>query len=108
MPAKKTARPKKDPEREARIEEEVLVDCYNEAERVSGWFCYLENQLTCPFTAECVNQSEVSPLKLGEHVRVLKILDTEAASNGAFFGQVEWQGRKLGVPLADLKAIKAD
>jgi hypothetical protein len=34
-----------DKEREERIRNEIIVDCYNESERFSGWYCYLEEEL---------------------------------------------------------------
>ena len=40
MPAKQ--RPKENREREERIANEVIVDAYDEGERMSGWHCYLE------------------------------------------------------------------
>jgi hypothetical protein len=34
--------PKRDEEREERISMEIIVDCYNETEAWSGWWCYLK------------------------------------------------------------------
>lgn len=34
--------PKRDDEREERITMEIVVDCYNESEAWSGWWCYLK------------------------------------------------------------------
>jgi hypothetical protein len=36
--------------REKCIDEEIIVDCYGEAERATGWYCYLEDRLEFPFT----------------------------------------------------------
>ena len=111
MPARRTtppARPAEDPDREERIEMEIVVDAYGEDERASGWFCYLDDRLACPFVAECVGEMEVSPLKKKERVTVLKVLDLDDPGYGTFFAQVEWQGRKMGVPLAQLVAVNAD
>ena len=36
---------KRDEEREQRITDEIVVDCYNEDERATGWSCYLGDQL---------------------------------------------------------------
>ena len=49
MPTRRhpTARPAEDPGREERIEMEIVVDCYNDSERATGWFCYLEDRLAC-------------------------------------------------------------
>jgi hypothetical protein len=51
------AKPKSDKIREERITMEVVVDCYNEAERFAGWFCYLEDKLEFPFRARCIARS---------------------------------------------------
>lgn len=44
------AKPKIDKSREERIDEEIIVDCYGEAERAMGWYYYLEDRLEFPFT----------------------------------------------------------
>lgn len=105
MPSARNARPAEDPEREARIMDEIVVDAYNEDERAAGWFCYLEDRLACPFKAKCIEEMEISPLKKGESVTVLKVLDLDDPSRGAFFAQIEWKDRKMGVPLAQLSAV---
>ena len=38
-----------DKAREERIQNEIIVDCYNESERFGGWYCYLEEKLKFPF-----------------------------------------------------------
>ena len=48
------AKPKHDKDCEHRIEMEIVVDCYNEYERATGWYCYLQDQLQFPFTAMCI------------------------------------------------------
>jgi hypothetical protein len=47
--------------------EEATVDCYNESEQTSGFFCMLEDQLAVPFTTKL----------LGEEIIVEKIDITE-------------------------------
>lgn len=54
---------KTDKVREERITMEIVVDCYNEPERFTGWFCYLEDKLEFPFCARCIARRNVSPLK---------------------------------------------
>jgi hypothetical protein len=44
------------------------VDCYNESERFSGWYCYLEEKLKFHFDALCIATSPVAQLKRGEPV----------------------------------------
>jgi hypothetical protein len=43
--------------------EESIVDCYNESEQISGFFCMLEDRLTVPFTTKLLGQ-EVSVEKI--------------------------------------------
>ena len=79
---------------------EVVVDCYNEAERFAGWFCYLEDKLEFPFRARCIARREVSPLRKGEEVEVIGMLDDGRDNPSDIFMKIKWQRRKLGVPLA--------
>ena len=99
--------PKRDEEREERIAMEIIVDCYNEQEAWSGWECYLEDKLAFPFQAECIRARRGSPLKVGERVKVIGMLDDDEAADALAEMQVEaeWQGRTLGVPLAQLTGV---
>ena len=99
--------PKRDDDREERITVEIVVDCYNEHEAWSGWWCYLDGKLACPFEAECIRERRTSPLKMGERVTVTRMLDDDEAADSLGDMQVEiaWQGRTLGVPLAQLRGI---
>ena len=108
MPTRRqpTARPAEDPEREERIELEIVVDCYNDSERASGWFCYLQDRLACPFEAECIEPTPASPLLPGERVTVLELLDPDE-TEGAFFASIQWQGREMAIPLSRLRALNA-
>jgi len=48
--------------KQARIEElieEAIVDCYNESEQISGFFCMLEERLTVPFNTKLLGQEVV-------------------------------------------------
>ena len=99
--------PKRDDEREERITMEIVVDCYNEHEAWSGWWCYLKGKLSCPFVAECIRERRGSPLKIGERVTVTGMLDDDEAADslGEMHVEIEWQGCTLGVPLAQLRGV---
>jgi hypothetical protein len=43
--------------------EQAIVDCYNESEQVSGFFCMMEDRLEVPFTTKLLGQ-EVSVEKI--------------------------------------------
>jgi hypothetical protein len=94
--------------REERIANEVTVDAYGSEEVMVGWLTYLQDSLACPFQAECIQEMKISPLRKGEKVTVLELLDDEEYLGSDFFVRIEWMGRKTGVPLAQLKPLKVD
>jgi hypothetical protein len=100
------AKPKIDKVREERIATEIVVDSCNEAERFGGWFCHLEEKLEFPFRARCVTGREVSPLKKGEEVEVIGMLDEGWDNPSEIFVRINRRRRKLGVPLAQLEGIE--
>lgn len=93
---------------ENRIRDEVIVDCYGSDEVSMGWLTYLQDSLACPFEAECIAEKKISPLRKGERVTVMELLDDEEYFGGDFFVRIEWMGRKMGVPLTQLKPLKVD
>ena len=99
------AKPKKDPVREARIQEEVVVDAYGPEEQAMGWYYYLEDKIRFPFQAQCIAAKTVSPLLKGETVEVRGMAPEEACASDMLV-LIEWQGRTLAVPLSQLQAIK--
>ncbi len=92
--------------REERIANEATVDAYGSEEVLSGWICYLEDNLAFPFEAECIEERKISPLRKGEKITVLELLSDDISIDGDFFVLIEWSGRKMGVPLAQLKPLK--
>lgn len=50
------ARIEHDPERDERIAMEAIVDCYDEYEVATGWYCYVQDRLSTPFTATWVSK----------------------------------------------------
>lgn len=99
-------KPKRDEEREERIEMEVVVDCYNEDERAAGWYCYLEDRLQFPFSAKCVAKRAVSPLKVKDEVEVIGVAPDEECGSEIFV-MIRWEKDGLAVPLAQLEPIDA-
>ena len=86
---------------------EIVVDCYDEHEARSGWWCELDGKLSYPFEAECIHERRGTPLKIGERVTVNDMLDDDGAADSFGVMQVEiaWQGRTLAVPLAQLQGV---
>jgi len=98
--------PKRDPVREDRIYNEAIVDTRPE-EQAMSWYYYLEGKVTFPFQARCVAANAVSPLRKGESVEVLRMAVEDACEHDMLV-QIRWQGRKMAVPLSQLKAIHLD
>jgi len=70
------AKPKRDPIREDRIHEEVIVDANGPEEQAMGWYYYLEDKLRFPFQAKCIVSKVVSPLRKGETVEVRRMVSS--------------------------------
>jgi Calcium binding len=101
------AKPKRDPVREARIHEEIIVDAYGPEEQAMGWYYYLEDKIHFPFQAKCIGSNVISPLQRGESVEV-RGLAPEDTCSGDMLVQIRWQGRTVAVPLSQLTAIDPD
>jgi hypothetical protein len=99
-------KPKSDKAREERITNEIIVECYNESEQFTGWYCHLEEKLKFPFSGLCIATVPVSPLKRGEQVEVIGMLDDERHEPSEIFVRIQWRGRTMGVPLAQLEGIR--
>ena len=100
-------RPKTNATREARIEQEIVVDAYTCEERAMAWYYYLEQNLRFPFNARCTRRLAISPLRVGESVSVSR-LASERICEAEILVITRWQGRPLGVPLAQLTPLAVD
>ena len=47
--------------REERITMEIVVDAYGLEEQAMGWYYYLQDKITFPFTASCITKRRSSP-----------------------------------------------
>ena len=92
---------KKDAQREDRIANEIVVDAYDSGEQAMGWYCYLQDNLTFPFTATCTAECSTSPLNDNDEVQVLAMADSDDCEHDMFV-TIRWNRRKLAVPLAQL------
>jgi hypothetical protein len=99
-------KPKRDPVREDRIENEAIVDARPE-EQAMGWYYYLEGKIRFPFSAKCIARSAVSPLRKGETVEVLRMAPDDVCEHDMLV-QIRWSARKLAVPLSQLTAVDSD
>lgn len=93
--------------REKRIAHDIAVDCYTAEESALGWYYYLEGKLSFPFAARCLAARSVSPLKKGETAQVVALVHEDDCL-AEMFVLIAFGGRRVGVPLAQLKPVKAD
>jgi len=101
------AKTRRDPKREDRIQNEVIVDTYGAEEQAMGWYYYLDGKLKFPFRAQCVASKMVSPLRKGETIEVRRMAPEDACS-GDMLVLIRWQGRNMAVLLSQLVALDAD
>lgn len=96
-----STRPPKNPEREERIQMEIIVDAYGPEEQAVGWYCYLEDALGFPFSAQCTLERSTSPLRKGEKLEVTGMAAQDDCETEMFV-TVLWNKRTLAVPLGQL------
>ena len=100
-------KPKKDPVREDRIDNEAIADANGPEEQVMGWYYYLDDKIRFPFQAKCIAPKVVSPLRKGETVEVQGMAPEDACSVDMLV-LIRWRGRTMAVPLSQLVAIDPD
>jgi hypothetical protein len=72
-----------------------------------GWHCYLDDKLQVPFPARCIVVRPVSPLEVGEKVQVLGMAPADECGSEMLVW-VAWSGKKLAVPLMQLRFLSDD
>lgn len=97
----------KDEKRENRIWDEAVVDAYGPEEQAIGWYYYLEEKMRFPYDAHCIRERSISPLQVDETVHVIGMVDANDCMADMFV-RIEWAGRSMGVPLAQLQGIDVD
>jgi calcium binding protein len=100
-------KPKKEPLREKRIQNQAIVDAYGPEEQALGWYYYLENQIKFPFTVRCIASKVVSPLRKGDTAEVRGLAPEDSCAHDMLV-LIRWHGRNVAVPLSQLGAIDAD
>jgi hypothetical protein len=98
------ARAKKNAARENRIAMEIIVDAYGPEEQAMGWYYYLEEKLHFSFTATCVAERTISPLRKGDEVEILRMAPEEECQHEMFV-ETRWERGTLAIPLSQLKPI---
>ncbi len=97
----------KDPIREDRIQNEVIVDAYGPEEQAMSWYYYLEDKIRFPFQAKCIAAKVVSPLRKGEMVEVRRMAPEDTCSIDMLV-LITWHGRNVAIPLSQLAPLDAD
>ena len=97
----------KDEIREERITMEAVVDAYDSGERAMGWYYYLEDKISFPFTAECISINKRTPLNLGERVTVTQMSGEDYCEHDMFV-DISWKDEILAIPLSQLKPLDSD
>ncbi len=90
-----------------RIVNDIVVDAYDESERAMGWYCYLQDTITFPVKAKCIQSISTSPLVLNQVVEVIG-MDSETNCEHDVFVEINWNSKPLCVPLKQLESINAD
>lgn len=98
---------RKNPQREARILDDIVVDAYGSVERAMSWYYYLEEHLRFAFQASCVKHLATSPLDVGETI-VVTGMASEGHCEHDMIVVISHNGRPLGVPLAQLNPRSTD
>ncbi|MGA7634659.1 MAG: calcium-binding protein [Terriglobales bacterium] len=97
----------KDPGREDRIYNDIIVDANGPEEQAMGWYYYLDDKIRFPFQAKCIAAKLVSPLRKGESVEVQRMAPEDVCSSEMLV-LIRWQGRTMAVPLSQLVATDPD
>ena len=93
---------KKNSERENRIAMEIIVDAHDSEEQAMGWYYYLEEKLHFPFTARCIAERPISPLRKDDEVEIVSMAPEEECQHEMFV-EMRWERRTLAIPLSQLK-----
>ena len=99
-----------DPIRENRIDYEIVVDAYDEAERAMGWYCYLQDKITFPFLARWKKKTKKTGVIAEKEVEVLSMASEEDCESNMYV-EVAYIGENddtFTAKLSDIEAINPD
>ena len=95
-------------EREERIAMEVIVDAYVPEEQALGWYTYLEEHLTFPFSTRCVAKRAISPLQVGDDVEIVGMAPQEECAHETFVETPWGHASTLAVSLSQIQGSHLD
>ena len=94
------------------IEDEIIVDCYDEYEVAMGWIVYLSDNMSFPFKAKIRTEKSVGNLKKDDIVNVVELMnsDEEMISIDEFEATVgiEYGEHIYDIPLDMIEGIDSD
>lgn len=90
------------------IENEIIVDCYDDEEITTGWATYLDDNLSYPFTAEY----QVKKKGSRKEWMPVKVINNDSSGvnyeSRHYYVEIEVSGLIWSVKLSDLRNVKAD
>jgi hypothetical protein len=95
-----------EPEREKRIMLEIIVDAYGPEEQAMGWYYYLQDVISFPYTAICIAERKISPIRMGDELEIVDMALEEECEHEMFV-ETSWGGRTLAIPLAQVRPVDA-
>lgn len=96
----------KDKEREERIQNEIIVDCYGDYEIKASWHTHMEDNLHFPFKADILLKKR-SGEQVVQRVDVLGLASSEDFGNDMMV-EVAYTEDLFLLPLSGLKKVRAD
>ena len=96
----------KDPKRDERIHDEIIVDANGPEEQAMGWYYYLQDTIQFPFTAHCIEERAISVLRQGDEIEILGMAP-ESECEHEMFVETRWERRNLAIPLSQVEPISA-
>ena len=99
-----------DPSREQRIDYEIVVDAYDEAERAMGWYCLLQDKISFPFLAKWKKTNKKTGAISEKEVEVIDMASADDCESSMYV-EVAYIGEKddtFTAKLSDIEAINPD
>jgi hypothetical protein len=95
---------RRDPTREERITNEIIVDAYGPEEQAMGWYYYLEGKLHFPFRARCISKRAISPLNTDDEVEIVGMAPEDECQHEVFV-KMRYERRTLAIPLSQIAPV---
>ncbi len=99
-----------DPTRENRIDYEIVVDAYDEAERAMGWYCHLQDKISFPFLATWSKTNKKTGAIAEKAIEVLGMASEEDCESNMYVevAYIDEKDDTFTAKLSDIKAINPD